>query len=53
MISSTDTSKDLSDRIPESGGFSVTNLGYIKRFYELYSQLDKFHPQLVGNTKNK
>jgi len=49
----TSMSKDLSDRIPESGGFSVTNLGYIKRFYELYSQLDKFHPQIVGNTKNK
>lgn len=44
-------SRDLSDRIPDSGGFSVTNLGYIKRFYELYSQLDKFYPQLVGNTK--
>ena len=35
----------------DSGGFSVTNLGYIKRFYELYSQLDKFYPQLVGNIK--
>ena len=44
-------SRDLSDSIPDSGGFSVTNLGYIKRFYELYSQLDKFYPQLVGNTK--
>ena len=47
----TTMSKDLSERIPESGGFSVTNLGYIKRFYELYIQLDKFYPQLVGNTK--
>ena len=44
-------SRDLSDRVPDTGGFSVTNLGYIKRFYELYSQLDKFYPQLVGNTK--
>lgn len=44
-------SRDLADRIPNSGGFSVTNLGYIKRFYELYSQLDKYYPQLVGNTK--
>jgi predicted nuclease of restriction endonuclease-like (RecB) superfamily len=44
-------SRDLSDRVPDTGGFSVTNLGYVKRFYELYSQLDKFYPQLVGNTK--
>lgn len=44
-------SRDLSDRVPDTGGFSVTNLGYIKRFYELYSQLDKYYPQLVGNTK--
>ena len=44
-------SRDLSERIPDSGGFSVTNLGYIKRFYELYSQLDTFYPQLVGSTK--
>ena len=44
-------SRDLSDRVPDTGGFSVTNLGYIKRFYELYSQLDKFYPQLVGTTK--
>lgn len=41
----------LSARFPESGGFSVTNLGYVKRFHELYSQLDKFYPQFVGNTK--
>lgn len=42
-------SQDLLDRLPGTGGFSTTNLGYMKRFYLLYSQLDKYYPQLVGN----
>lgn len=44
-------SQDLSERLPGTGGFSATNLGYMKRFYLLYSQLDKFCPQLVGDSK--
>lgn len=43
-------SQDLSARLPGTSGFSVTNLGYMKRFYQLYSQLDTFYPQLVGNS---
>lgn len=43
-------SQDLSERLPGTGGFSQTNLGYMKRFYQLYSQLDRFYPQYVGES---
>lgn len=44
-------SQDLSERLPGTGGFSATNFGCVKRFYLLYSQLDKYCPHLVGNSK--
>ena len=42
-------SQDLLDRLPGTGGSSTTNLGYMKRLFLLYSQPDKYYPQLVGN----
>ncbi|MBQ3606588.1 MAG: DUF1016 family protein [Muribaculaceae bacterium] len=44
-------SRDLKTEFPNMKGFSVTNLKYCKRFYELYSQLDTKHHQ-VGNEIN-
>lgn len=41
-------SQDLTAALPGVKGLSPTNLGYAKRFYSLYSQLDTFYPQLVG-----
>lgn len=41
-------SADLQDTLPGVKGFSVTNLGYIKRFYVLYSKYQEIHPQLEG-----
>ena len=41
-------SQDLTSALPGVKGLSPTNLGYAKRFYSLYSQLDTFYPQLVG-----
>ena len=41
-------SLDLKDEFPDVKGFSPTNLGYIKRFYLLYSNAFDFHPQLGG-----
>lgn len=41
-------SQDLTAKLPGVKGLSPTNLGYAKRFYILYSQLDTFYPQLVG-----
>lgn len=43
-------SQDLTSALPGIKGLSPTNLGYAKRFYSLYSQLDTFYPQLVGKT---
>lgn len=37
-------SRDLTNELPDVKGFSVTNLGYIKRFYEFFSK----SPQVVG-----
>ena len=37
-------SGDLTNELPDVKGFSVTNLGYIKRFYEFFSK----SPQVVG-----
>ena len=33
-------SQDLQHDLPDVGGLSETSLGYMKRFYLLYSQLD-------------
>lgn len=44
-------SQDLTSELPGIKGLSPTNLGYAKRFYSLYSQLDTFYPQLVGKTE--
>ena len=35
-------SQDLSERFPGTGGVSPANPGYMKRFYMLYSQPDRF-----------
>ncbi len=39
-------SLDLKSEFPEQTGFSVTNLKYTKRWYEFYSQDDKFRHQV-------
>ena len=44
----TNLSQDLKKEIPEAKGFSVTNLGYIKRFYQCFSN----YPQLGGELKD-
>jgi len=41
-------SADLQDALPGVKGLSVTNLGYIKRFYALYSNYLPIHPQPEG-----
>ena len=40
---------DLKEEFPDTKGFSPTNLGYIKRFYILYSNVAKINPRLEGN----
>ena len=40
-------SKDLKERLPSLSGLSVTNIGYMKRFYEAFSDIE-IYPQLVG-----
>ena len=44
-------SQDLTSALPGVKGLSPTNLGYAKRFYSLYSQLDTIYPHLVGKTE--
>ena len=46
-------SLDLKDDFPDVKGFSPTNLGYIKRFYLLYSYVFENHPQLGGKYTQK
>lgn len=41
-------SQDLKHDLPDVAGLSETSLGYMKRFYLLYSQIDSIHPQAVG-----
>ena len=41
-------SVDLRHDLPDVAGLSETSLGYMKRFYLLYSQIDEIHPQAVG-----
>lgn len=40
-------SNDLRKELPDIKGFSVTNLGYIKRFYEFFSK----YPQVLVDNK--
>ncbi len=41
-------SQDLQRDLPDVTGLSETSLGYMKRFYLLYSQIDIICPQAVG-----
>ena len=43
-------SLDLQEEFPETKGFSPTNLGYIKRFYMLYSNAMRISPQVEGKS---
>lgn len=43
-------SLDLKEEFPETKGFSPTNLGYIKRFYMLYSNAMRISPQVEGKS---
>ena len=43
-------SLDLQEEFPNTKGFSPTNLGYIKRFYMLYSNAMKISPQVEGKS---
>ena len=43
-------SRDLKKSMPQTEGLSVTNLRYCRRFYQLYSQIDTFRPQVEGET---
>ncbi len=39
---------DLRHDLPDVAGLSETSLGYMKRFYLLYSQIEEICPQVVG-----
>lgn len=41
-------SKDLQDAIPDTQGFSPSNLNYMKRVYELFKPLENSRPQVDG-----
>ena len=43
-------SLDIKEEFPDTKGFSPTNLGYIKRFYMLYSNAMKISPQVEGKS---
>ena len=43
-------SLDLQEEFPDTKGFSPTNLGYIKRFYMLYSNAMRISPQVEGKS---
>ena len=43
-------SLDLKEEFPDTKGFSPTNLGYIKRFYMLYSNAMRISPQVEGKS---
>ena len=43
-------SLDLKEEFPETKGFAPTNLGYIKRFYMLYSNAMRISPQVEGKS---
>lgn len=40
-------SKDLKEKLPSLSGLSVTNIGYMKRFYEAFSD-SEIHPPTWG-----
>lgn len=42
-------SKDLQQELPDTKGFSPTNIKYFKYFYELYSSLFENRPQLADD----
>lgn len=42
-------SKDLKNKLPSLDGLSITNLRYMKRFYEIFSDLE-IRPQLGGKS---
>ena len=44
-------SSDLKNELPGVSGFAISNLRYIKRFYNLYA--NRIRPQLVGDLENK
>ena len=46
-------SLDLKEEFPEQTGFSVTNIKYIKRWYEFYNREGENHPQLGGDSKSE
>lgn len=41
-------SRDLQDAIPDTKGFSPSNLNYMKRVYELFKPLENGHHQVDG-----
>lgn len=45
-------SSDLKDKLPEVKGLSETSIGYAKRFYLLYNEWFKIHPQLGGELQD-
>lgn len=44
-------SNDLKDALPGVRGFAISNLRYIRRFYDLYAY--QIHPQVVGKLKKE
>ena len=45
-------SKDLKEKLPSLSGLSVTNIGYMKRFYEAFSD-SEIYPQLGGESPSE
>ena len=45
-------SRDLKEEFPNMKGFSVTNLKYCRRFYELYNQSNTIRQQVVDDLRN-
>lgn len=45
-------SKDLKEKLPSLSGLSVTNIGYMKRFYEAFSD-SEINPQLGGESPSE
>lgn len=46
-------SQDVSERLPGSGGFSLTKLGFMKLFYMRYSPPDKLYPHFVDESNHE
>jgi len=45
-------SKDLKQKLPSMSGLSITNIGYMKRFYETFSDIE-IYPQLGGESSSE